>query len=284
MGNVYDNKVTLNNGVKMPWLGLGVWRAQEGGEVENAVKWATEAGYRAIDTAMIYQNEAGVGKAVSESGIPRSEIFVTTKLWNTDGGYEKALKAFDESRKRLGFDYIDLYLIHWPISSTFRDSWKALCHLYKEGYVRAIGVSNFDAEKIDIISDDTGVVPAVNQVQLHPLNTQKELLQYSNKKGIRLTAWRPLLKGKFNILLIFELAEKYGRSPAQILLRWSHQNGVIVIPKSVHKERIIENAGFFDFELSLEDMQKIDNLNENKHFGNNAEQMEQMFYALTSDK
>jgi diketogulonate reductase-like aldo/keto reductase len=264
---------TLKGGVKMPSLGLGVWQVNDGDEVINAVSWALEAGYRSIDTAMIYGNEEGVGKALRESSVQREEVFVTTKVWNGDQGYESTLKAFEESRRRLGLEYIDLYLIHWPINGKYVDTWKAMIHLYKEGYVRAIGVSNFLEKHIDDIIDATGQAPAVNQVEMHPLYTRKPLLNFCVEKDIRVTAWSPLMQGKLDIPVILELSKKYGKTPAQIVLRWHLQNGVIVIPKSVKKHRIIENSKIFDFDISKEDMERIDGLNQNKNFGSTVEDM-----------
>ncbi|MDD3767030.1 MAG: aldo/keto reductase [Eubacteriales bacterium] len=264
---------TLKGGVKMPSLGLGVWQVNDGDEVINAVSWALEAGYRSIDTAMIYGNEEGVGKALRESSVQREEVFVTTKVWNGDQGYESTLKAFEESRRRLGLEYIDLYLIHWPINGKYVDTWKAMIHLYKEGYVRAIGVSNFLEKHIDDIIDATGQAPAVNQVEMHPLYTRKPLLNFCVEKDIRVTAWSPLMQGKLDIPVILELSKKYGKTPAQIVLRWHLQNGVIVIPKSVKKHRIIENSQIFDFDISKEDMERIDGLNQNKNFGSTVEDM-----------
>ncbi|WP_150269508.1 aldo/keto reductase [Paenibacillus tepidiphilus] len=258
---------TLNDGATMPWLGLGVWQAKEGAEVVNAIKAAVEIGYRSIDTAAGYHNEEGVGQAVRECGVPREELFITTKLWNADQGYESALKAFEVSRKKLGLDVVDLYLIHWPVAGKYRESWKALVHLQKEGLVKSIGVSNFQPHHLQDIMDDTGVVPAVNQVEFHPLLTQRELLKFARQHDIQLEAWSPLMHGNLDVPLIQELAQKYGRTPAQIVLRWDLQQGVITIPKSVRAERIKENAGFFDFTLSDEDVKAIEDLNQNHRFG-----------------
>ncbi|NLB53358.1 MAG: aldo/keto reductase [Syntrophomonadaceae bacterium] len=257
----------LNNGVKMPWLGLGVFKTQEGDEVINAVKDAVAAGYRSIDTASVYKNEQGVGQAVRECGIPREELFITTKVWNNDQGYDQTLKAFEESRKRLGLEYIDLYLVHWAVLDKYRETWKALIHLYQEGVVKAIGVSNHQIPHLKQIIEDTGVVPAVNQVECHPLLTQKELLTFCKQQGIQLEAWSPLIRGNLDNQVLLNLAAKYGKTPAQIVLRWDIQNQIVTIPKSVHKERIIENSLIFDFELSPDDMQEIDSLNENKRLG-----------------
>ena len=268
---------TLNNGITMPWLGLGVYKAKDGEEVVRAIQTAAETGYRSIDTARIYANEEGVGKGVRESGIPRDEWFITTKVWATDEGYETTLQAFEASRKRLGLEVVDLYLVHWPVRGMYRDTWKALVHLYQEGAVRAIGVSNFEINHLEEVIGDTGVVPAVNQVELQPLLTRKPLLAYANSHDIRLTAWSPLMRGKFNLPLISELAQKYQKTNAQIILRWNIQNGVIVIPKSVNPERILENSQIFDFEISTEDLHRIDALDQDKHLGDTVELIDEKF-------
>jgi diketogulonate reductase-like aldo/keto reductase len=257
----------LNNGVKMPWFGLGVWKTKEGEEVEHAVSTALRLGYRSIDTAAIYGNEAGVGKAIQRSGIPREEIFLTTKVWNADQGYDATLRAFEESRQKLGVSYVDLYLIHWPVKGKYKETWKALEKLYKDGVVRAIGVSNFQIHHLQDLMADSEVVPAVNQVEYHPLLTQKELLAFCRDNRIQLEAWSPLMQGNLDLPLLKELGQKYGKSAAQIVLRWDLQNGVVTIPKSVNENRLKENADIFDFELSQEDMEKISQLNENKRFG-----------------
>lgn len=261
---IYTDGPVLNNGVKMPWLGLGVWQAKDGQEVVSAVKDAIDLGYRAIDTAAAYRNEGGVGQAIKESGIPREQLFITTKLWNADQGYESALKAFEASRKLLGLEYIDLYLIHWVKPLTYRDSWKALVKLYHDGVVRAIGVSNHRPHHIDQLIEDTGVVPVVNQVERHPIHSQYPLLDYCKQKDIKVTAYSPLMRGQLDHPLFAQLGEKYGKTPAQIILRWDIQCGVIVIPKSVHRSRIEENAQIFDFTLSDEDMAAINALNEDR--------------------
>ncbi|UNK18979.1 aldo/keto reductase [Paenibacillus sp. N3/727] len=263
---------TLHDGIKMPWLGLGVYKTQEGEEVIQSVKSAIAAGYRSIDTAAIYGNEEGVGQAISECGVPREELFITTKVWNEDQGYESTLKAFETSRKKLGLDMLDLYLVHWPGKDKYKETWKALIHLQKEGLVRSIGVSNFHIHHLRDIIEDSGVVPTVNQVELHPLNNQKELLQYARENNIVLEAWSPLMQGHLDQPAIAKIAEKYGKTPAQVVLRWDLQNGIIVIPKSVKEHRIRENADIFDFELSAEDMSAIDGLNENKRFGPNPDE------------
>jgi len=243
---------TLNNGVHMPWLGLGVWQVAEGQEVISSVEYALKHGYRSIDTAAGYQNETGVGTAIKNSGIPREELFITTKLANKDQGYESTLRAFEESRSKLGLEYIDLYLIHWPGKDKYKETWKAFEKLYQEGLIRAIGVSNFKVHHLESLAEDSGIVPAVNQVEFHPLLQQQELLSYCKQKGMPVIA---------------DLAQKYGKTPAQIILRWDLQLGVVTIPKSIREARIQENAGVFDFTLSDEDMQAIARLNQDSRFG-----------------
>jgi diketogulonate reductase-like aldo/keto reductase len=258
---------TLNNGVKMPWFGLGVYKSQEGSEVETAVAAALEAGYRLIDTASLYGNERGVGNAIRASGIRREDVFVTTKVWNSDQGYDETLRAFEASLERLGFDYVDLYLVHWPVKGKYKDTWRALERIYKEGRARAIGVSNFHIHHLEDLMASAEVVPAVNQVECHPLLSQVELRRFCREHNIAFQAWAPIMKGNLELPVLQELAAKYGKTPAQIVLRWDLQNDILTIPKSVRPERIRENANIFDFELSAEDMAKIDALNENRRFG-----------------
>lgn len=257
----------LNNGVKMPWFGLGVWKAVEGSEVETAVRAAIEVGYRSIDTAAIYGNEEGVGRAIKESGVAREELFITTKVWNSNQGYETTLAAFEESLQKLGLDYLDLYLIHWPVEGKYKDTWRALEKLYKDGRVRAIGVSNFHVHHLQDLLEGAEVVPAVNQVEYHPLLSQQELRAFCRDHKIQLEAWSPLMQGNLDLPLLQELAVKYNKSAAQIVLRWDLQNEVVTIPKSITPSRIAENTNVFDFELSAEDMARLDQLNENRRFG-----------------
>lgn len=257
----------LNNGIKMPWLGLGVWKVKEGDEVQHAILLAIETGYRAIDTAAVYGNEAGVGDAIRDSGIARDQLFITTKVWNSDQGYETTLKAFDESMKKLRLDYLDLYLVHWPVQGKYLDTWKALEKLYRDGYVRAIGVSNFHVHHLEDLKQNSEIVPAVDQVEYHPLLTQKELLAYCKENGIQMEAWSPLMQGNLDQPVLVEIGQKYGKSPAQVILRWDLQNGVVTIPKSVTPERIRQNADVFDFTLTAEEMEQISRLNQNKRFG-----------------
>lgn len=259
---------TLHNGVKMPWFGLGVFKVDNGEEVINAVKAALQTGYRSIDTAAIYQNEEGVGQAIKEAGIPREELFVTTKVWNSEQGYESTLHAFDESLQKLGLDYLDLYLVHWPVVGKYKETWKALETLYKDGRVRAIGVSNFKVHHLNDILTDCEIKPMVNQVEFHPYLTQTELRSFCKESNIQLEAWSPLMQGQLlDHELIVKMGQKYNKTPAQIILRWDIQSEVITIPKSVKEQRIIENAQIFDFELDPMDMEQINGLNLNKRIG-----------------
>lgn len=268
MKKTLQGTTVLHNGVKMPYFGLGVYKVENGDQVVNTVKTALDLGYRLIDTASLYENEEGVGQAIKESGIPREEIFVTSKVWNDDQGYDSTLRAFEKSLKKLDLEYIDLYLIHWAVKEKYLDTWKALVQLYKEGRVRAIGVSNFQIHHLQDIMDHFDEIPTVNQVELHPLLSQEELRSFCNQHQIKVEAWSPLARGRiFDHPTLKSLGEKYGKSPAQIILRWHLQNDVIVIPKSVHPERLKENADIFDFELTSEDMAAINALNENKRFG-----------------
>jgi methylglyoxal/glyoxal reductase len=265
---------TLSNGVKMPWVGLGVFKVTEGEEVIQSVKAAIKNGYISIDTAAIYGNEEGVGQAIKDSGVPREDLFITTKLWNSEQGYESTLKAFETSLTKLGLDYLDLYLIHWPGKDKYKETWKAFEKLYKEGRVRAIGVSNFQVHHLEDLISSAEIKPMVNQVEFHPHLTQKELLAYCKNEGIQLEAWSPLKQGKLLSEPVLEdLAHKYNKSVAQVILRWDLQHGVVTIPKSIKEHRIIENADIFDFELSTEDMDKIDGLNQDSRAGSHPDTM-----------
>lgn len=257
----------LNNGIKMPWLGLGVYKTQEGAQVEQAIADALEAGYRSIDTAAAYGNEEGVGRAIAASGLKREELFITTKVWNSNQGYESTLKAFEESRRKLQLDVIDLYLVHWPVAGKYKDTYRALEKLYKDGHVRAIGVSNFLIPHLEDLLGSCEVVPAVNQVEFQPFLTQPELQSYCKDRNIQLEAWSPLLQGHLDVPLLQEIGHKHGKSAAQVILRWDLQNGIVTIPKSVTKNRIIENADIFNFELTSGEMEAIDGLNENRRLG-----------------
>jgi diketogulonate reductase-like aldo/keto reductase len=270
--------VTLNNGVAMPQLGLGVWQVSDGEEVESSVLAALRAGYRLIDTAAVYGNEVGVGEAIRKSGIPREEIFVTTKLWNGDQGKETARAAFERSLQKLGLEYIDLYLIHWPMpaKNLYVETWKELEAIYHEGKARAIGVSNFHQEHLDALLAEAEVTPAVNQIELHPALPQLELRGYCADHGIHIESWSPIGGSRGNLIanpVLQTIGDKYKKSPAQIMIRWHIQNGLIVIPKSVHEDRIKQNIDVFDFELSDEDMHHIANLETGTRQGPNPATM-----------
>ena len=259
---------TLHNGIVMPWLGLGVFKVPDGEQVENAVKAAVELGYRSIDTAAIYNNEAGVGRAVRQCGVPRDQLFVTTKLWNADQGHDSGLRAFDASLERLGMDYVDLYLIHWPVKGKYKDSWRALEKTYADGRARAIGVSNFLVHHLEDVMADAKVMPMANQVEFHPRLVQPQLLGFCNRHRIQLEAWSPLMQGRvFDIPELGQIAQAHGRTISQVVLRWNIQKGVVTIPKSVHRERIAENAGIFEFHLSDDEMKRIDALDANQRIG-----------------
>jgi len=251
--------VVLNNGVEMPILGFGVYQIADTEECERSVYEAIRAGYRLIDTAAAYQNEEAVGKAIEKSGVPREEIFVTTKLWIQDAGYESTKKAFERSLNKLQLDYLDLYLIHQPYGDIY-GAWRAMEELYREGRIRAIGVSNFPPARLMDLMVHNAVVPAVNQIETHPFNQQIETQKFLEENNVQIESWGPFAEGKNNIFeneLLLAIAEKYKKTVAQVILRWLTQRGVVVIPKSVRKERIVENFNIFDFELSPEDMNAI---------------------------
>nr|WP_145157031.1 aldo/keto reductase [Paenibacillus terrae] len=267
-----QSKTRLNNGIEMPWLGLGVFKVEEGSELVEAVKAAVKHGYRSIDTAAVYANETSVGQgireALADNGLKREDLFVTSKVWNADLGYESTIAAYETSLKKLGLDYLDLYLIHWPVAGKYKEAWRAMEQLYKDGRVKSIGVSNFQVHHLEDLMKDAEIVPVVNQVEFHPLLTQKELRNFTKQHNIQLEAWSPLMQGELlNHPLLKEIADKYGKSIAQVVLRWDLQHGVVTIPKSTKEHRIVENASLFDFELSREDMDRIDGLNENRRVG-----------------
>jgi methylglyoxal/glyoxal reductase len=265
--NLQDT-TTLHNGVKMPWFGLGVFKVQEGSEVVESVKAALRNDYKSIDTAAVYKNEEGVGQGIKEAGVPREELFITTKVWNSDQGYESTLQAFETSMEKLGLDYLDLYLIHWPVAGKYKETWKALEKLYKDGRVRAIGVSNFHVHHLKDLMADAEIKPMVNQVEYHPHLAQTELLEFCKAEGIQMEAWSPLKQGELlSEPTIVEIAEKHKKSPAQVILRWDLQNEVVTIPKSIKEHRITENADIFDFELSADDMDRLNSLNKNERVG-----------------
>jgi diketogulonate reductase-like aldo/keto reductase len=262
--------VKLNNGVTIPQLGFGVWQISNA-EATRAIRAAFDAGYRSVDTAYAYGNEEGVGKAIRESGIARDELFITTKLWNGEHGYDSTLRAFDGSLRRLGLEQLDLYLIHWPLPRRDRyvDTWRALEKLYADGAVRAIGVSNFQPAHLERVLDAGSIVPAVNQIEVHPYLRQDEVREFGAKHGITTEAWSPLAKGGrlLGEPVLRQLAAKYGKSAAQIVLRWHVQLGNVVIPKSATPSRIRENIDVFDFELSDDDMETVSELDRGERTG-----------------
>lgn len=270
MKNLTDLKgtFTLHNGVEMPYFGLGVYLSEDGKEVTNAVKWALVDGYRHIDTASVYGNEEGVGIGIKESGVDRKDIFVVSKVWNSDQGYESTIKSYESSLKRLNLDYLDLYLVHWPVKGKYKETWRAMEYLYKHRGVRAIGVSNFMQHHLEDLLTSSEVVPMVNQMEFHPYLVQQELIDFCNKNTIQYEAWSPLMQGNiFELDIMKDLAEKYNKTIAQIVLRWDLQKGVVTIPKSAKKERIRANADIFDFELTDGDVKKLEKLDRGKRFG-----------------
>jgi diketogulonate reductase-like aldo/keto reductase len=268
MFNSINDTTTLANGLEMPWFGLGVFESKEKGEVEQAVQWALDHGYRSIDTASIYRNESGVGRALERSSIPREEIFVTTKVWNTDQGYDGTLHAFEQSLALLGVEYVDLYLVHWPVAGKYKDTWRALEDLYREKRVSAIGVSNFMVHHLKDLLSDCQIKPMVNQVEFHPRLFHPTLLEYCRSEEIQLEAWSPIMRGQvMEIPELVSIGERYGKSAVQVTLRWDLQHGVVTIPKSAQKERIVSNADIFDFELLEDEMAVIDQLDRGVRIG-----------------
>ncbi|UOQ87266.1 aldo/keto reductase [Gracilibacillus salinarum] len=270
MVNSLQATTTLHNGVKMPWFGLGVFLVEEGEEVYQSVKWALEHGYKSIDTAAIYGNEEGVGKAIKDSGIPREELFITSKLWNGDQGYDETLQAFETTLNKLGLEYLDLYLIHWPVpdQNKYKETWKAMEKLYNDGKIRAIGVSNFKEHHLDDLIKDAEITPMVNQVEYHPHLQQRNLHDYCKEHNIQLEAWSPLKQGKvLDDPTLTDIAKRHGKSTAQVILRWDLQQGVVTIPKSVKQHRIHDNADVFDFELTDAEMKLIHDMNKDERVG-----------------
>jgi diketogulonate reductase-like aldo/keto reductase len=261
--------VRLNNGARMPWLGLGVFQIRSDDETERVVRTAIDLGYRSIDTAALYGNERGVGRAVRGCGVPREELFVTTKVWNDDMRRNRVEAAFDESLRRLGLDYVDLFLLHWPVGERIIPSWKVLEKLQRTGRVRAIGVSNYLIPHLEVLLPAAEVVPTVNQIEFHPYLQSKALVEYCRGKGIQVEAWSPLMQA--GALLrdpaLAAIAQRHGKTVAQVVLRWEVQSGVVTIPKSAHAERIRENADIFDFELSTGEMAAIAALDRNERNG-----------------
>jgi methylglyoxal/glyoxal reductase len=259
---------TLHNDVEMPTLGLGVWKMENNDEVKTAVNAAIDAGYKAIDTAAAYKNEEGVGAAIKESSTPREELFITSKVWNDDQGYDSTLKAFEETVSKLGIDTLDLYLIHWPVEGKYKETWKAMEKLYKDGRIRAIGVSNFHPNHLEDLIKDAEIKPMVNQVEFHPLLNQKELREYCKQHSIQLEAWSPLAQGKLlDHEVVKEIAEQHGKSTAQVIIRWDLEHEVVTIPKSSNPDRIKQNFDVFDFELTQDNIRALDELNKNERMG-----------------
>ena len=255
--------VRLNNGIPMPLLGLGVYLMRSGRETYEAVRAALETGYRLVDTAAVYRNEVDSGRAVRDSGIPREEVFITTKLWNDDHGYDAAMRAFDASLRRLGTSFIDLYLIHFPVPDVRKESWRALEKILQSGRARSIGVSNYTIRHLKELLGQSGVVPAVDQVEFSPFLYQRDLLEFCRENGIQVEAYAPLTAGRrLHDPHITAIANRHGRTNAQVLLRWAVQHGLVVIPKSAHPDRIAENARIFDFELSSEEVTELDGLHD----------------------
>lgn len=272
MAQHLQDTTALHNGVNMPWLGLGVFQVEEGSELIQAIKSAIAHGYRSIDTAAIYQNETGVGQAIKEAlqdnNLSREDLFVTSKVWTADMGYEETIAAYETSLAKLGLEYLDLYLIHWPVKGKYKETWRALETLYKEGRVKAIGVSNFQIHHLEDVMKDAEIKPMVNQVELHPYLSQQALLSFCNEQGIQLEAWSPLMQGQLlDQLVLKQIAAKYGKSVAQVIIRWDLQRGIITIPKSTKEHRIIENVDVFDFQLTEEDMTLINDLNQDQRVG-----------------
>lgn len=269
--NLHSTK-KLANGAEMPYLGLGVYKMTDRDETLEAIEAALDLGYRAIDTAALYYNEEEVGEAIRHSSVPREDLFVTTKVWNSDQGYDNTLRAFETSLKKLDMDYVDLYLTHWPVEHKYVDTYRAIERLYDEKLIRVTGVSNHHEHHLKTILATCNVAPMVNQIEAHPYLTQEPLRAFCEQQQIAVTAWSPLGRGKvLNDETIIRIADEYNLSPAQIILRWHLQNDVIIIPKSVTASRIKENSELYHFELTNETMQQLNALNRNERFGQNPD-------------
>jgi diketogulonate reductase-like aldo/keto reductase len=263
-----DDSVEIAAGVNMPRLGLGTYRSSEGADVEREVRYGLSIGYRLIDTAAIYGNERSIGRVARESGIPRDELFVTTKLWNSDQGHEPALAAFETSLKKLEMDYVDLYLVHWPWPSRMRDTWTAMEEILGSGRVRAIGVCNHHPHHLDELAQSANVMPAVNQCEFHPRLQQPALQVACRERGITLQAWAPIMRGRVNLIPeLVDIASRHDKTPAQVSIRWILQKGIGTIPKSIHESRVAENCDVYDFELSVDEMAVIDALDDGTRIG-----------------
>jgi diketogulonate reductase-like aldo/keto reductase len=263
-----SSTIKLSNDVLIPRVGLGVFKMEEGREVSHAVQAAMEAGYKSIDTAKIYQNEAGVGEAIRKTGVSREDIFVTTKVWNSDQGYDSTLRAYEKSLQELGLEYADLYLVHWPVKGKYKESWRALETIYNEGRVRAIGVSNFLVHQLEDLLESAASVPMVNQVEFHPRLQQPDLQAFCQSNGIQLEAWSPIMKGLvMDIAELVEIGRRHGKNAVQTTLRWIYQKDIVAIPKSSRKERIVSNVDIFDFELNDQEMAQIDALDQGIRVG-----------------
>lgn len=276
--NSLNDRIELNNGVKMPGLGLGVFQITDEATAE-VVEKGIASGYRLIDTAQIYGNEVGTGlgiaRGLASQNLSREDIFVTSKVWNDHLSYDETLTAYQQSLERLGLDYLDLYLIHWPGDDSFKESWRALETLYHEGKVRAIGVSNFQVHHLEELAKFATVKPVLNQIELHPKLSQQELRSYADNHEMKIQAWSPLMQGQMLANdVVKALAEKYQKTPAQIILRWDLQNDIMLVVKSVHEDRMKSNADIFDFELAPNDMEILNNLNENLRVGPNPDEFD----------
>jgi methylglyoxal/glyoxal reductase len=263
-----QSKKTLHNGIEIPYVGLGVFQMKDPRETVEAVKSAIKTGYLSVDTAAVYENEESVGEGVKESRARREDLFITSKVWNSDQGYDTTLKAFETSLKKLDMDYMDLYLIHWPVEGKYNDTWKALERLYNEGLVKSIGVSNFHQHHLEDLMKNSNEKPVINQIECHPRLNQEKLRTFCQEENIAVEAWSPIAQGRvLDEPTLKQIAEKHGKSSAQVILRWHLQNDVVIIPKSVHANRIKENADLFNFELSTNEMNQINDLNQDERFG-----------------
>lgn len=263
-----QSKKTLHNGIEIPYVGLGVFQMKDPRETVEAVKTAIDSGYLSVDTAAVYENEESVGEGVKESRARREDLFITSKVWNSDQGYDTTLKAFETSLKKLDMDYMDLYLIHWPVDGKYNDTWKALERLYSEGLVKSIGVSNFHQHHLEDLMKNSNEKPVINQIECHPRLNQEKLRAFCQEENIAVEAWSPIAQGRvLDEPTLKQIAEKHGKSSAQIILRWHLQNDVVIIPKSVHANRIKENADLFNFQLSTDEMNQINDLNQDERFG-----------------